>query len=81
MNWADAITKEMTSLENLGVFSYHAPNHACPKNEGWQYAPLWMIFEIKEQDLCHKAYLVVGGHIIDASDYITYCSTIQDITI
>ena len=40
-----------------------------------------MIFDIKQQDLRHKARFVVGGHMLDSSMYNTYLSTIQGILI
>ena len=33
-----------------------------------QFAPLRMIFTVK-QDLCRKARIVIGGHVVDASGY------------
>lgn len=79
--WADAIAKEMLGLEQLGVFKYHTPNQVFTKSEGWQYAPMHMIFTVKQQDLRHKARLVVGGHVIDSSKHMTYSSTIQDLSV
>ncbi|MGH2412903.1 MAG: reverse transcriptase domain-containing protein, partial [Microcystaceae cyanobacterium] len=49
-------------------------------DEEWQYAPLRMIFTIKP-DLRHKARLVVGGHVTDASAYDTYASTLSTVNI
>ena len=79
--WADAIAKEMNGLERLGVFAFHHPDTKFTKTEGWQYAPLRMIYEIKQQDLRHKARLVVGGHVVDASSHVVYSSTIKDISV
>src|SRR5687768_10862260 len=61
--WADAVAKEMSSLDCLSVFRYELPSKQYKKSEGWQYAPMHMIFDIK-QDLRHKARLVVGGNMI-----------------
>jgi hypothetical protein len=55
--WADAIFKEMSGLRKLNVFKFHAPNHKCNKKEGWQFAPMHMILDIKQQDLRYKARL------------------------
>jgi hypothetical protein len=79
--WTDAIAKEMGSLDRLQVFKYMPSNHKCEKSEGWQYAPMHMIYDIKLQDLRHKARLVAGGHVVDSSNHITYSSTIQDISV
>jgi len=51
--WAEAMAKEMAGLERLGVFNYHSPTVEFKKEEGWQFAPLRMIFSIKQQDLRH----------------------------
>jgi Reverse transcriptase (RNA-dependent DNA polymerase) len=79
--WADAIFKEMAGLHRLNVFKFHAPNYKCDKNEGWQFAPMHMIFDIKQQDMRYKARLVVGGHVLDSSDYNTYSSVIENLSV
>lgn len=79
--WADAISKEMKSLDTLDVFEYHSPTKTLDKNEGWQYAPLRMIFDIKQQDLRRKARLVVGGHVLDSSRYTKASSTVQGLSV
>jgi hypothetical protein len=79
--WAEAMAKEMAGLERLGVFNYHSPTVEFKKEEGWQFAPLRMIFSIKQQDLRHKARLVIGGHMIDSSHLTTYSSTIKDLSV
>jgi hypothetical protein len=48
--WADAIAKEMAGLDCLGVFKYHSVETEFKKDEGWQWAPLRMIFDIKQMD-------------------------------
>jgi hypothetical protein len=59
--WADAIFKEMCGLRRLNVCKFHAPNHKCDQKDGWQFAPMHMIFDVKQQDMRYKAWLVVGG--------------------
>jgi hypothetical protein len=34
-----------------------------------------------QQDMRYKARLVVGGHVIDSSDYTTYSSVIENISV
>ena len=53
--WADAIAKEMEGMKRLDVFEFHSPGKRCPKDQGWQYASMHMIFDVKKEDLCHKA--------------------------
>jgi len=79
--WSDAIAKEINSLKELGVFEFHPSHHKCPKQDGWSFAPMHMIFDIKREDLRYKARLVVGRHVIDSSKHNTYSSTIQDVSI
>ena len=71
----------MEALNRLNCFKFMPPNHKLNKQDGWQFAPLHMIFEIKQQDVRHKARFVVGGHVVDASMYVTYSSTIQDLSV
>ena len=73
--------KEINSLKELGVFEFHPSHHKCPKQDGWSFAPMHMIFDIKREDLQYKACLVVGGHVIDSSKHNTYSSTVQDVSI
>jgi hypothetical protein len=79
--WADAIAKEMEGMKRLDVFEFHSPGKRCPKDQGWQYASMHMIFDVKKEDLRHKAQLVMGGHMIDSSNHVTYSSTIQDLSV
>ena len=79
--WADFIAKEMGGLDRLGVFQYFDSGTRFGKDDGWQRAPMRMIFDVKQQDHRFKARLVVGGHVIDSSDYNTYSSTIKDISV
>lgn len=41
----------------------------------YQYAPLQLILDIKQEDFRRKARLVAGGHVADASMYESYSST------
>jgi hypothetical protein len=79
--WADSIFKEMCGLWPLNVFKFHLSNHKCDRKYGWQFAPMHMIFDIKQQDMQYKACLVVGGHVIDSLDYTTYSSVIENISV
>ena len=49
--WDDAIFKEMTELEKLGVFQLYPPKNNFEKKCGWQYAPMHMIFDVNNNDL------------------------------
>ena len=57
--WADVIAKEMEALERLGVFQLYLPKNKFDKKNGWKYVPMNTIFDVKQQDLRHKAMIVV----------------------
>jgi len=73
--WADAIAMEMTALETAGVWSYYPPHYKPPKD--FQYTPLTMIFDVKQEDLRRKARLVAGGHVVESSMHESYSSVVQ----
>ena len=77
--WAEAISKEMTALTNAGVWDFKPPNYRL--DSSYQYAPLTLIFDVKQEDLRRKARLVAGGHVVDASMYESYSSVVQTRTI
>ena len=76
--WMDAVLKEMTALKKLKCFKFHPSNTKFSKSNGWQYCPLHMIFDIKQQDMRHKARLVAGGNVIDSSSYNTKSTTVVE---
>ena len=77
--WADAIAKEMGALEKANCFAFYPPGFKVGSE--YQYAPLRLIFDIKQEDFRRKARLVAGGHVVDASMYESYSSTVQTRTI
>jgi hypothetical protein len=79
--WADAIKKEMDNLDRLQVFRYHTPDNTFDPSDGWQKAPLRMIFDIKNEDMRYKARLVVGGHKVDSSEHNTYSSQVDTLSV
>ena len=64
----------------MGVFQYFSLNTRKEGSDGWQKAPMRMIFDVKK-DGRYKARLVVGGHVIDSSEHETFSSTVQDLSI
>ena len=75
--WHDAIKKEIDALMSMNTFerlSKGKGNSAVPKDA--QFAPLRMIFDVK-QDLCRKARLVIGGHVVDSTDYDTFAPNMK----
>ncbi len=71
----------MAGTQRLNVFQFHSPNQKHDNNEGWQYAPMHMIFVVKQQDLRYKARLVIGGHVVDSSKYNTYSSVVENLSV
>ena len=49
--WSEAIVKEMTELEKLSMFQLYPPKNNFEKKCGWKYAPMHMLFDVKQQDL------------------------------
>ena len=46
---------------------------------GFQFAPLRMIFDVKE-DLRRKARLVIGGHVVNSTVREVYASTTKSVS-
>ena len=68
------ISKELGSDE-LEVFIFHVPGKQM--DDKYQYAPMHFLFDIKQEDLRIKAWLFLGGHVIDPSEHLNYASTVQ----
>ena len=49
--WHDTISKEMTALENTDVFQFYPPKTKFENKYGWKYAPMHMLFDVKQKDL------------------------------
>ena len=75
--WTKAISKEMAEMEKLGVLQFYLPKIRFEKKYGLQYAPMHMIFELKQRDLRHEDRVVVGRHVVDSKEHNTYSSTIK----
>ena len=65
----------MSALDRAQVFQYMPGHYKIPKD--YQYAPLRVIFDIKQEDLRHKARLVAGWHVVDSSMYESCSSVVQ----
>jgi hypothetical protein len=77
-HWHDAIKKEMDALLERGVFNKVLDKKAIVMS-AYQFAPLRCIFDVK-QELRIKARLVIGGHVVDASDHVSYSSNMKTIS-
>ncbi len=67
--WQDTIKTEISGIQNHGTFLFLPPGFDPPG--GYQETPLRMIFAIK-QDLRRKAWLVAGGHKVNADGHKSY---------
>ena len=47
-----------------------------PKQEGWQYAPLHLVFDVKSDGRA-KARCVMGGDVTNADQYDTFEATVK----
>ncbi len=72
-HWKVAIRKEIEGIQEHNTFVF-LPSGAEPP-EGYQEAPLRMIFTVK-CDLRRKVRLVAGGHKVDAKGHTMYSSVV-----
>ncbi len=61
--WKEAIIKEISALMGRQTFEYLSGTWKKHQQEGYKFAPLCMIFDIK-QDGPRKARLVIGRHVL-----------------
>ena len=71
----------MIGLDNIGVFQFYPLKTKFEKQCGWQYVPMHMNFDLKQQDLQHVAWLVVGVHVADYKEYTPYLSVIKHVSV
>ena len=63
------------------MFRLYPSKTKFDNKDGWKYAPMNMIFDVTQQDLQHKARLVVRGHFVNFTEPTTYLSTIKDMSV
>ena len=63
------------------MLQFYPPKTKFKNKCGFQYAPMHMIFDLKQQDLRNKYGLVVGRHVVDYKDYTTYPSTTKYLSV
>ena len=68
-------TKGDTVLDQATAFIYHLPSHKV--NKKYQYAPLRIIFDVKQEDLRRKGRMVVGRHGINSTIHQSYTSVVH----
>ena len=75
----EGVKKEMYSLKQMKYFMFHPPDKRFSKSNGWQFFPLHMFFDIKQQDMRFKARLTSKSNMVDPSASNTSSTTVQDI--
>ena len=58
----------MKALFDMDTFRIVPGDTIFKKEDGWQFAPLRMIMEVK-RCLRRKSRLVIGGHVTDATGF------------
>ncbi len=64
--WSNAMKREIEGIQEHGTFEFLPPDSEAP--QGYQLAPLRMIFDVKS-DLRRMARLVVGGRKVNANEH------------
>ncbi len=77
--WKEAIIKEISALMGRNTFEYLSGTWKSCQCEGYKFAPLRMIFDIKQDGRC-KAQLVIGRHVLDSKNMDTYASVMKAIS-
>ncbi len=72
--WKDSMGTEIGGIMEHNTFKFLPPGSHPP--EGYQEAPLRMIFTVKP-DLRRKSRMVLGGHKVNSSEYNCHSSVIQ----
>jgi hypothetical protein len=76
--WQDSVESEMLQLIRLKCFDFEAPDF--DPGADYQKTRLQLIFGVK-QDLCRRARLVAGEHLIDVLNHDVYSSTVKGISV
>jgi hypothetical protein len=77
--WQEAIVRELSAIMSMGTFKL-LKREVLEREKGqWQYAPLRIIFDVK-QDTRRKARLVLGGHVLDSAGLDLYASNMKTIS-
>ena len=74
--WSKTILKELETLMSMSIFRKLLSSLQKARAKGYQFAPLWMIFNVKV-DLRRKSRLVIGGHVVDYSVHKVYSRTMK----
>eukprot|EP00957_Ditylum_brightwellii_P182864 13929249-Ditylum_brightwellii.AAC.1 len=76
--WQDAMALEVDVLNELECFEFRDEDN-YPKGN-YQQTTFHMVFDVK-QDLCRKACLVAGGHLVEFLANKVYSSTVKGISV
>ncbi|KAL7476515.1 hypothetical protein ACHAW6_002376 [Cyclotella cf. meneghiniana] len=59
-------------MKNVGVAIDILVEGFAPPSSDHQYMKCHIIFDVKLEDFCRKAWLVAGGHITKAPETLSY---------
>ena len=79
--WSDAISKQLKALERLDVLQLYPPKTKFKNKDGWKYAPIHIIFYVKQQALRHNIRLFLSENVVDFTQHTTYSSTTKDVSV
>jgi hypothetical protein len=77
--WRNSIIAELGVIQQYGTFKVVPKKLEQQVLKTHQYAPLRIIFTVKE-DLRRKSRLIIGGHVIDSENLDTYSSNMRGIS-
>ena len=75
--WSDAIAKEMKDVST----AYRILDNGDIVPIVYHQLGFQMIFDVKMEDLCLKARLIAGGHVIEPPATITYATVVSRKTV
>ena len=77
--WKESIVREIEALMGHNTFKFLSKSAKTLKKEGFEWAPLRMIFDVKSDGRL-KSRLVIGGHVLDSENLDTYASVMKAIS-
>jgi len=77
--WHDSIQREIDSIMEKKTLYFPSSKaeqalllEQIANNPKFQFAPMWIVFDVKPISLKAKARLVIGGHVVNSDDVETF---------
>ena len=80
-NNENTLWDDLMELENIGLFQFYPHGSKFEKEDGWKYVPMHMLFDVKQNNLQHKARLVVVRHVMYYMECNTYSYTTKYVSV